>query len=608
MKVLELHVDFIEYQPVKKEVSMAEEADIVPKRIDDALVLLTSVEPDDDERVAKAAVAEAVEFMQRLKVSKLVIYPFAHLSKQLAKPEHALEVLKTMEAAAIDMGVEVHRAPFGWNKALSISVKGHPLAERARVFDRSTMAETEKPSAEKAYSILTPEGRLLNPEDVYQLNVGDGFRLLVEKEALGKTAGEVGEPIHSRVLKRLGIEWEELSDSGHMHYGPEGALVHDLISDYASQLVKELGIPVYFVKGTNLFSLESKPIRQHANLFGQRMYRVDVDGNPYVMRYAACFQQFALARNWVISYRNLPFGMFEVADSYRLEQRGELVLGFRLRKMTMPDLHVFCKDIDQAFQMVEKIHDKIYMEMEKLGREYYSLYNLTSRKFLESNREFFQRLLARENKPVLLSIYPEDSSYYWVLNIEYHIIDVMGRPREIGTVQIDVGNAERFGITYVDADGVKKHPVILHTAIIGTVERYLYAVVDTALRKNPPSLPTWLSPTQLRILPLNEKYTARALKLAEKIASNAVRVDVDDRAESLGKKVYEAETSWIPYIVTIGPKEVKSGKLAVRVRSEGEIKQMSIQTLVKRIKKEVETYPFRPLPLPVEVSKRPIYA
>ncbi len=608
MRVLALHVDFIEYKPVKKEASVAEEADSFPKRIDDALVLLTSVEPDDDEMVAKAAVEDAIEFMQRLKVSKLVIYPFAHLSSQLAKPEHALEVLKTMEAEAIGRDVKVHRAPFGWNKALSLSIKGHPLAERARVFNRSATAEAKKTSAEKAYFILTPEGRLLNPQDVYQLNVSDEFKLLVEKEALGKTAGEVGEPVHNRVLKRLGIEWEELSDSGHMRYGPEGALIHDLISDYASQVVRELNIPVYFVKGTNLFSLESRPIRQHANLFGQRMYCVDVDGNKYVMRYAACFQQFALARNWVISYRNLPFGMFEVADSYRLEQRGELILGFRVRRMTMPDLHIFCRDIEQALQMVERMHDKIYTEMEKLGREYYSLYNLTSRRFLESNGEFFQRLLAREGKPVLLALYPEDSSYYWVLNIEYHIIDIMGRPREIGTVQIDVGNAERFGITYVDADGVKKYPVILHTAIIGTVERYLYAVVDTALRKTPPSLPTWLSPTQLRILPLNEKYTVRALKVAEKIASNAIRVDVDDRAESLGKRVYEAEISWIPYIATLGPKEARSGKLAVRIRGEKEIRQMSIQTLVKRIKKEVKTYPFRPLPLPIEVSKRPVYA
>uniref|UniRef100_A0A7C4I713 threonine--tRNA ligase n=1 Tax=Caldiarchaeum subterraneum TaxID=311458 RepID=A0A7C4I713_CALS0 len=607
LRILGLHVDFVEYRPVKKESTVVEEASPEPVRIEDAYVLLTSVEPEDDERVAEAAVADAVEFMTRLKIPRLVIYPFAHLSRELARPEHAVEILALMEKIAKERGVEVHRSPFGWNKALALSIKGHPLAERSRVFSQATLQQKQTTSVEKSYMVLTPDGELLKPEEALA-DLPNGLAVLVEKEALGKGLNEVSEPEHGKVLKRLGIDWEELSDSGHMHYGPEGTIVYDLISDYASKIVRELGFPVYFVKGTNLFSLESRPIREHASLFGQRMYRVEVDGRPYVMRYAACFQQFALARNWVISYRSLPFGMFEVADSYRLEQRGELVLGFRLRKMSMPDLHVFCRDIPEALQMVEKIHDKIYREIEKLGRDYYSLYNLTSRKFFEENRGFFQKLLKRERKPVLLSFYPENSSYYWVLNIEYHIIDKFGRPREIGTVQIDVGNAERFGITYVDKDGEKKYPVILHSALIGTVERYLYAVVDTALGKTPPTLPTWLCPTQLRILPLNEKYNKRAVQLAEKITQYGIRVDVDDRPETLAKKVYEAETSWIPYVATLGPKEAKKGTLALRIRGRKEVKQMRLQPLVKLIQKETKDYPFRPLTLPLELSKRPKYS
>ncbi|MCS6784104.1 MAG: threonyl-tRNA synthetase editing domain-containing protein, partial [Candidatus Caldarchaeum sp.] len=122
MRILELHVDFVEYRPVKKESTVAEEAFPTPTRIEDALVLLTSVEPEDNEEVAKAAVADAVEFMKRLKVPRMVLYPFAHLSKELARPEHALEILKTMEQTGLEYGVEVHRSPFGWNKALALSV------------------------------------------------------------------------------------------------------------------------------------------------------------------------------------------------------------------------------------------------------------------------------------------------------------------------------------------------------------------------------------------------------------------------------------------------------------------------------------------------------
>jgi threonyl-tRNA synthetase len=603
-----MHVNYVEYQPVRKEIELAEETETSPKRIEDALVLFVSVEPDDDETVALQAVDDAHEHVKRLKIGRLVIYPFAHLSKTLARPEHALEVLGKMEESARSLGLEVIRAPFGWNKALTLSVKGHPLAERSRVFTKMDEGRAETKPLAKTYLILTPSGEHIRPEDADSGKLPSDFMHLVEREALGREAPSVGQPEYIRVLKRLGIDWEEMSDQGHMRYGPEGSIIFDLIADYADQVVQELGIPVYRVRGTNLFSLESKPIREHAGLFGQRMYKLDVDGRSYVMRYAACFQQFALARNWVISYKHLPFGAFEIADSYRLEQSGELVLGFRVRKMTMPDLHIFCRDLNEAMEIFKLVHEKIYSEIEKLGRDYVSLYNLTSREFYESNRDFFMKLLAREGKPALLSFYPEDSSYYWILNIEYHIIDKLGRPREIGTVQIDTGNAERFGITYTDRDGRKSYPVILHTAIIGTIERYLYAVLDTALQSKPPRLPTWLSPTQVRVIPVADKYLPAARRVAVRLSSMGVRADLDDRSESLPKKVYEAEVAWIPYVVVVGGREARSGRLAVRVRETGEQVRMTVKKLAEKIAGETKGYPFRPLKIPMELSKRPIYA
>ncbi len=603
-----MHVNYIEYQPVRKEIELAEEAETSPRRIEDALVLFVSVEPDDDEAMVLQAVDDVREHVKRLKIGRVVIYPFAHLSKQLARPEHALEILGKMEDMARGLGLEVHRAPFGWNKALTVSVKGHPLAERSRVFTKVDVEKAETRPQVKTYLILTPSGEQISPEEADAAKLPSDFMCLVEREALGREGPSIGQPDYIRVLKRLGIDWEEMSDLGHMRYGPEGSIIFDLISDYADKVVQELGIPVYRVRGTNLFSLESRPIREHAGLFGQRMYKVDVDGRSYVMRYAACFQQFALAKDWVVSYKHLPFGAFEIADSYRLEQSGELVLGFRVRKMTMPDLHIFCRDLREAMEVFMKVHEKIYSEIEKLGRDYVSLYNLTSRDFYNSNRDFFIKLLAREGKPALLSFYPENSSYYWILNIEYHIIDKMGRPREIGTVQIDTGNAERFGITYTDRDGRKIHPVILHTAIIGTIERYLYAILDTALRAKPPRLPTWLCPTQVRVIPVADKYLQAARKVAVRLSDLGIRADLDDRAENLPKKVYEAEVSWIPYIVVVGEREARSGRLAVRVRESGKQVKMTVKKLAEKIAGETKGYPFRPLKIPMELSKRPIYS
>jgi threonyl-tRNA synthetase len=436
------------------------------------------------------------------------------------------------------------------------------------------------------------------------------FRILVEKEALGRESkrGSLDQPSYIRSLKHFGIDWEEMSDQGHMHYGPEGTIMFDLICDYVNQVVSSVGIPVYRVRGTNMFNLEDKAIQEHANLFGQRMYKVEVDGKSYVMRYAACFQQFALAKDWKISYRNLPFGEFEIADSYRLEQSGELTLGFRLRRLNMPDLHVFCKDTEEAKGIFKQIHDQIYEEIRKVGRDYYSLYNLTSREFFEKNRAFFMELVRRESKPVLLCFYPENVNYYWVLNIEYHIVDKEGRPREIGTIQMDTGNARRFGISYTDKDSSNRFPVILHTAIIGSIERWLYTLFDQALMQSPPALPVWLSPIQIRFAPVGEQFIEQASKLCTEVNSNNLRADIDDRPLTVSKKIREAEASWIPFVVLVGEKEVSAGTVSVRIRSSNQIVQMDLSELITRVANDSQGYPRRPLDLPRYVSQRPIFS
>ncbi|MBI3022262.1 MAG: threonine--tRNA ligase, partial [Thaumarchaeota archaeon] len=143
MRILQEHVEFIEYEPVKKEIAQAEEAEKKKVRIDELVVIFTSVENGDDEQVARRAVEGAKEFLQRLGVNRILIYPYAHLSQDLAKPSTALDVLRKMESFARESGIETHRSPFGWNKAFQIKVRGHPLAEQSRVY---SLAQARAPS------------------------------------------------------------------------------------------------------------------------------------------------------------------------------------------------------------------------------------------------------------------------------------------------------------------------------------------------------------------------------------------------------------------------------------------------------------------------------
>jgi len=310
-----------------------------------------------------------------------------------------------------------------------------------------------------------------------------------------------------------------------------------------------------------------------------------------------------------LSYRHLPFGTFEVADSYRLEQSGELLLSFRLRKLHMPDCHIYCRNLEDAKEVTLKLHDKIYEEIGKLGRDYVSVYNITQ-SFLDSHKDYVMKLVKREGKPALLNFVPE-GIYYWVLNIEYHIIDELERPREIATFQIDMGNAKRFAISYVDEKGAKQFPPIIHTAVIGSVERYLFTVLDQCARTEKlggkPSLPLWLSPSQIRLIPVKPEFLEHAQKLADQLAASHVRADIDDRDESLDRRVRDAELNWIPYVAVVGKREVETQMLAVRRRTDGKRYNVGLPELVNEIVGHSAGYPVMSQKLPTLISQRPGY-
>lgn len=602
-----MHSNFIEYTPIKKETANAEESEKKTSRLDDVVVLFTCVEEGDNEAVAKQAINEVKDALQKLKANKILIYPYAHLSSNLAKSSTALTVLKTMEKYAKEAGMETYRSPFGWNKQFTISIKGHPLAEQSKVIVPTEKVKEKKKAKiwkipKPEYLILKVDGETADPEEYKFKKDEEDIKTLVEKEVFKKEAAG-GEPRIIGILNRFGFEWEPSSDSGHMRYSPKAALMVELAGDYAWQSVNELNIPSFLIKGTNLFNLNVPAIREHADLFGERLYTIKVDNEEFILKYAACFQQFSMLKDWMISYKHIPFGMFEIADSYRLEQSGETLLGFRLRRFYMPDYHVFCRDLEQAKEMTLRVHEKIHEKVRELGNYYVSLYNLT-KSFFDKNREFMRELVKTDKKPALLHFVPE-GKYYWVINVEYHITDELKRSREIATVQIDIGNAKRFGIKYTNENMGESYPPILHTAVLGGIERYLYTVFDAALKQNVPSLPLWLAPTQVRIIPISDKFIEDAKKIVDAMEKQRVRVDIDDRPFTMQKKVREAEIEWINYVIVIGQREIDSDVLPVRDRQIGKIRNMRLEQLIDEIKKKTVDKPFQTLTMPQELSKRP---
>ncbi|RLF95033.1 threonine--tRNA ligase, partial [Thermococci archaeon] len=214
---------------------------------------------------------------------------------------------------------------------------------------------------------------------------------------------------------------------------------------------------------------------------------------------------------------------------------------------------------------------------------------------------------------ILLEIL-EKRTHYWDCKIDFAQIDSLGRPIEDSTVQIDVESGERFGIRFQDESGEMRVPIILHFSPTGSVERAICSMMERVWKlkeekKLLPTLPTWISPIQVRVIPVSEKHLEKAIEIAERISENNIRVDVDDRNETLSKRMRDSQREWIPYVVVIGDREIESNTLSVSIRRESEInklkkERMSLNDLISKIKLEVSNFPFRRSYVPLRVSER----
>jgi len=336
------------------------------------------------------------------------------------------------------------------------------------------------------------------------------------------------------------------------------------------------------------------------------------------LRFAACFGQFLMSKEMSISYKNLPLKIFELAPSFRKEKRGELVGLRRLRKFTMPDMHTLCRDMDEALVEFKKQFEFCMRVLADIGfsPKNYEVAIRFTKEFYEdeANKALIEGLVGMAGKPVLIEMW-DQRFFYFVLKFEFNFVDALGKASALSTVQIDVENADRYGITYTDADGARKSPIILHCSPSGAIERCIYALLEKAYLDMEegvlPMLPLWLSPTQLRIIPVAERH----LDYIEEIlpALDGIRVDVDDRDETVSKKIRDAGRDWIPYVAVVGDKELEKQTLSVTIRAESskkkpKVEEMNALKLKERFESGLENKPFRKLPLPYKLSERAKFA
>ena len=455
---------------------------------------------------------------------------------------------------------------------------------------------------------MTPEGKM---EEIEKFNFSNHKQLeILAKYESAKTRSSDEMPPHVNLMKKLAIaDYEPASDSGNMRFYPNGRLIKSQIEQYVTDKIRNYG--GIEVETPIMYDSHHPSMESYFNRFPARQYSIDSEGKHFFLRFAACFGQFLMTKDFQLSYKNLPYKLYELTRySFRREQSGELVGLRRLRAFTMPDCHAFCKDMPQAIEEFRKRFELSREVLSGLGieeNEYEMAIRFTD-EFYNQNKELIKQMVSKIGKPVLVEMWKE-RFFYFVLKWEFNFIDNLGKASALSTDQIDVENGKRYGITYTNENNEQKHPIILHNSPSGAVERVIYALLEKFAKQikdgKRPQFPLWLAPTQVRLIPLKDEHLEFTTHLADKFIEQNIRVDIDDRNDTIGKRIRDAEKEWISYVLVIGEKEVNSPKLSIRDRATGDIREVSIEDFIKEVTDATSGKPISRLNSTLLLSQRP---
>lgn len=402
---------------------------------------------------------------------------------------------------------------------------------------------------------------------------------------------EAKERDHRKLGKELGIFMiSDLVGKGFPMWLPNGFLLRRALSDYIMD--KELKLGYKHVLTPSLGSVDLYKTSGHWDHYKDDMFpAIEMDNEAYVLRPMNCPHHMMIYKNFLHSYHDLPLRMAEVAHDFRYEDSGTLVGLERARTFTQNDSHIFCRP-DQIKEEFKGVINLILDTYKDFGFKNYK-FRLSLRDPENKEKYFENDELWNKSENELREVLTElgvdfyeargEAAFYGP-KLDVQVISALGHDITLSTCQLDYQLPEKFELEYVDENGDKVRPVVIHRAIFGTLDR----VVAFLLEETKGNLPVWLAPVQVKILPISDKFIDEAKKVYEACFNADLRVELDDRAEKIGYKIREAQTQKIPYMLIVGAKEVETNTVSIRKRGEGEIGSLSIEDTVAKIKKEIE--------------------
>ena len=390
---------------------------------------------------------------------------------------------------------------------------------------------------------------------------------------------------HRRLGKILDLfSISEESGAGLVLWHPKGSLIRKIIEDFWRDEHLKAGYDL--VNTPHIANLDLWRKSGHLDFFSENMYSpMKMENVEFQLKPMNCPFHLLIYKNQGKSYRDLPIRWAELGTVYRYERSGVLHGLLRVRGFTQDDAHIFCRK-EQAQDEIIRCLDFTLFILNTFGFSNYEIYLSTRpEKFVGTveNWELATDALraALEQQELEYQIDPGEGVFYGP-KIDIKIKDVLDRSWQCTTIQVDFNEPERFDITYRGEDGKDHRPIMIHRALMGSLERFF----GTLIEHYGGAFPVWLSPVQVTILPITDSQLEYAEEIKQKLIEKNIRVKVDDRNEKVGFKIREAEIQKIPYMIIVGEKEVINKNISVRKRKEGDLGQSEIEDFIKKLQKE----------------------
>ncbi len=399
------------------------------------------------------------------------------------------------------------------------------------------------------------------------------------------------EEAKKRDHRKLGKELELFSiqdeiGSGLILWHPKGAVVRNIIETFWKDEHFKNGYELVYTPHVAKLELWDKS--GHTNYYQENMYSsIPVDNAEYQLKPMNCPFHMTIYNSKIHSYRDLPVRFAELGTVYRYEKSGVLHGLMRVRGFTQDDAHIYCTP-DQLTEEIQRVLNFTMYMLGTFGFEKYDIYLSTRpEKYVGSINKWEEATealrTALENNQIDYKIDPGEGVFYGP-KIDIKIRDVLGRSWQCSTIQVDFNLPEKFNIEYVDSDGAYKQPIMIHRALLGSLERFFGILIEHYAG----NFPVWLTPTQVKILPIADRHFEMAEEIDNFLKKHNIRVKTDTRNEKIGFKIREAEVEKIPYMIVIGDKEVESSQPSVRRKGKGDLGSMSRDQLLEKIQLEIK--------------------